>query len=334
MKYLIFIFKRRFRQKTLNNFLFVKRVKNVWVLNLSGPILYLIGKFLYFFLRSKRVIFISCDGQDYLYREVNSINLWMGGTTHKVPDKYKKYKNNFVSASSLFSDKTKLLTFFPTNIYQGQMNNEYKFVYISENKKVENKKSLKIWKENKDQILNDLSLIDNIEFWEKFVDIKSEMGQNFYVDIKSLIRIELVRALNSTLKDKFILVGSNWKKHYPNALEDNYSNKYIENLYRGNICIDFGSKNSEKCIYPRSCKIIESGGLLFQSINKDSKEIFKNLLDKTCFVSIQDMKEKIFFLLKNSDQINNLLITQQKNFESEDFNYRTIKKIENFIYSI
>ena len=334
MKYLIFIFKRRFRQKTLNNFLFIKRVKNVYVLNLSGPILYLIGKFLYFFLRSKRVIFISCDGQDYLYREVNSINLWMGGTTHKVPDKYKKYKNNFVSASSLFTDKTKLLTFFPTNIYQGQMNNEYKFVYISENKKVENKKSLKIWKENKDQILNDLSLIDNIEFWEKFVDIKSEMGQNFYVDIKSLIRIELVRALNSTLKDKFILVGSNWKKHYPNALEDNYSNKYIENLYRGNICIDFGSKNSEKCIYPRSCKIIESGGLLFQSINKDSKEIFKNLLDKTCFVSIQDMKEKIFFLLKNTDQINNLLVTQQKNFESEDFNYRTIKKIENFIYSI
>ena len=334
MKYLIFIFKRRFRQKTLNNFLFVKRVKNVWVLNLSGPILNLVGKFLYFFLKSKKVVFISCDGQDYLYREVNSINLWMGGTTHKVPDKYKKYKNNFVSASSLFSDKTKLLTFFPTNIYQSKMNNEYKFVYISENKKVENKKSLKIWTENKDQILNDFSLIDNVEFWKKIVDINNKMSHSFYVDIKSLMRIELVRVLNSTLKDKFILVGSNWKKHYPNALEDNYSNKFLENLYRGNICVDFGSKNSEECIYPRSCKIIESGGLLFQSINKDSKEIFKNLLDKTCFVSIQDMKEKIFFLLKNSDQINNLLITQQKNFESEDFNYRTIKKIENFIYNI
>jgi hypothetical protein len=334
MKYLIFIFKRRFRQKTLNNFLFVKRVKNVWVLNLSGPILNLVGKFLYFFLKSKKVVFISCDGQDYLYREVNSINLWMGGTTHKVPDKYKKYKNNFVSASSLFSDKTKLLTFFPTNIYQSKMNNEYKFVYISENKKVENKKSLKIWTENKDQILNDFSLIDNVEFWKKIVDINNKMSHSFYVDIKSLMRIELVRVLNSTLKDKFILVGSNWKKHYPNALEDNYSNKFLENLYRGNICVDFGSKNSEECIYPRSCKIIESGGLLFQSINKDSKEIFKNLLDKTCFVSIQDMKEKIFFLLRNSDQINNLLITQQKNFESEDFNYRTIKKIENFIYSI
>ena len=159
------------------------------------------------------------------------------------------------------------------------------------------------------------------------------MGQRLYVDIKSLIRVELVHVLNSMLKDKFVLVGSNWKKDYPNALEDNYSENYIEKLYRGNICIDFGSKNSEKCIYPRSCKIIESGGLLFQSINKDSKEIFKSLMDKNCFISLQDMKNKISFYLNNSDQIQDLLIAQQKNFETEDFNYKTIKKIENFIYS-
>jgi len=333
MKYLIFIFKRRFRQKTLNNFLSVKKIKNVHVLNFSGPILYFLGKLLYFFFKSKKIIFISCDGLDYLYRESNSINLWMGGTTNKVPDEYRKYKNNFVSASSLFTDESKLLTFFPTNINQSKMNNEYKFVYISENKKVENENSLKIWEENKNQILNDLSLIDNIKFWKKIIDINNENGQRFYIDIKSLIRSELVQVLISTLKDRFILVGTNWKKQYPNALENNYSDKFTENLYRGNICIDFGSKNSEKCIYPRSCKIIESGGLLFQCINKDSAEIFKDLLNKTCFISLQDMKEKISFFLNNSDQLESLLITQQKNFESENFNYKTIKKIENFIYN-
>ena len=90
MKYLIFIFKRRFRQKTLNNFLSIKKIKNVHVLNFSGPALYLLGKLLYFFFKSKKIIFISCDGLDYLYRESNSINLWMGGTTSKIPDKYKK----------------------------------------------------------------------------------------------------------------------------------------------------------------------------------------------------------------------------------------------------
>ncbi len=334
MKYLIFIFKRRFRQKTLNNFLSIKKIKNVHVLNFSGPILYLLGKLLYFFFKSKKIIFISCDGLDYLYRESNSINLWMGGTTNKIPDKYKKYKNNFVSASSLFTDESKLLTFFPTNINQSKMNNEYKFVYISENKKVENENSLKIWEENKDHILNDLSLIDNIEFWKKIIDINNENGQRFYIDLKSLIRSELVKVLISTLKDRFILVGTNWKKQYPNALENNYSDKFIENLYRGNICIDFGSKNSEKCIYPRSCKIVESGGLLFQCINKDSAEIFKDLLNKTCFVSLQDMKEKISFFLNNSDQLESFLIAQQKNFESEDLNYKTIKKVENIIQNI
>ena len=334
MKYLIFIFKRRFRQKTLNNFLSIKKIKNVRVLNFSGPILYFLGKLLYFFFKSKKIILISCDGLDYLYRESNSINLWMGGTTNKIPNEYKKYKNNFVSASSLFTDESKLLTFFPTNINQSKMNNEYKFIYISENKKVENENSLKIWEENKDQILNDLSLVDNIEFWKKIIDINDENGQRFYIDIKSLIRSELVQVLINTLKDRFILVGTNWKKQYPNALENNYSNKFIENLYRGNICIDFGSKNSEKCIYPRSCKIIESGGLLFQCINKDSAEIFKNLLNKTCFVSLQDMKEKISFFLNNSDQLESLLISQQKNFESEDLNYKTIKKVENIIYNI
>tara|TARA_B100000886_G_scaffold323542_1_gene267455 strand:- start:42 stop:1046 length:1005 start_codon:yes stop_codon:yes gene_type:complete len=332
MKYIIFIFKRRFRKETLNNFLSVKKIKDVHILNFSGPIFYFIGKFLYFFFKSKKIIFVSCDGLDYLYRESNSINLWMGGTTYKIPDKYKKYKNNFVSASSLFTDESKLLTFFPVNIYQTKMNNDYKFVYISENKDIENLNSLKIWEENKDQFLNDLSLINDVEFWKKIIDINNVNGQSFYIDIKSLIRFELVKVLVSTLKDKFILVGSNWKKYYPNALDNNYSVKYIENLYRGNICIDFGSKNSEKCIYPRSCKIIESGGLLFQSINKDSKEIFKDLLDKTCFVSLNDMEDKISFFLKYSNQINDLLITQQKNFEKNDFNYKTIKKIENFFY--
>ena len=95
--------------------------------------------------------------------------------------------------------------------------------------------------------------------------------------------------------------------------------------------MDFGSKNSEKCIYPRSCKIIESGGLLFQSIHQDSNDVFLDLFDKTCFLSLEDMKNKINFFLNNTDQLDDLLIKQQKNFEKNDLNYKTIKKIENFI---
>ena len=50
--------------------------------------------------------------------------------------------------------------------------------------------------------------------------------------------------------------------------------------------------------------------------------------------AIEENKSGLFHEVKDKKQIENLLIIQQKNFESEDFNYRTIKKIENFIYSI
>ena len=43
------------------------------------------------------------------------------------------------------------------------------------------------------------------------------------------------------------------------------------------------------------------------------------------------MKNKINFFLNNTDRLDDLLIKQQKNFEKNDLNYKTIKKIENFI---
>jgi len=180
--------------------------------------------------------------------------------------------------------------------------------------------------------LGNFRILDDITFWDKLIDIKNEFAQKIYIDIKSLIRFELVYELNKTLNEKFVLVGSNWKNKYPNALENNYSDKFIEEMYSGNICIDFGSKNSEKCIYPRSCKIIESGGLLFQSIHKDSKDIFKDLFNKTCFISLDDMKTKVDYFLNNPDTLESFFLRQQKNFETDDLNYKTLKKIESFLY--
>ena len=90
--------------------------------------------------------------------------------------------------------------------------------------------------------------------FEKYSRNKTDPVQQIYIDIKSLVRNELVNELEKILKEKFILVGTNWKEIYPNALESNYSDKFVENIYQGNVCVDFGSKNSQKCIYPRSCK--------------------------------------------------------------------------------
>lgn len=331
MKYLIFIFKHRFRRHSLNNILKCKKINQTYIIDLSGPLLYLFGKFLYFFIRSRKVVFISCDGLDFLKRETNSINLWLGGTSEKIQERYRKFKNNFVMGSTIFTDDTKILTFYPTLINKNKLNFDFKFVYISENKEVINNKSIKIWEEYKNTILDNLDLIDKKYFWKNIVDEKKEPVQKIYIDIKSLIRLELVKELIKILDDRLILIGSNWKSIYSKALPSNYSNKYIESVYKGNICLDFGSKNSDKCIYPRTSKIIESGGLLFQSIHSDSKDIFKGLFEKTCFTSVEDMKKKIFFFIKNSNQTNEFLVKQQNNFENEELNYKTFKKIETFI---
>ena len=114
MKYLIFIFKHRFRRSSLNNILRCKKIKQTRIVNLSGPFFSFFGKILYYLIRSKKVVFISCDGLDYLKREKNSINFWMGGTTEKIVDKFKKFQNNFVAASTVFTDDSKLLIFYPT----------------------------------------------------------------------------------------------------------------------------------------------------------------------------------------------------------------------------
>ena len=66
---------------------------------------------------------------------------------------------------------------------------------------------------------------------------------------------------------------------------------------------------------------------MFQSIHQDSKDIFKDLFSKTCFTSIQDMREKIDYFLKNSEKLETLFLKQQNNFESDDLNYKTIKNL-------
>lgn len=329
MKYLIFIFKHKFRKNSLNNILRCKKIKDIHIIDLSGPYFYFLGKILYFFIRSKKVVFISCDGLDFLKRESNSINFWMGGTSNKIPEKYRNFKNNFVAASTIFTDETKLLTFYPTLIKNKKMNKDFKFIYISENKKIELPQSLSIWKTFNKKILEKLDIINNKEFWNDIVDFNSLVSQQIYIDIKSLIRIRLLEELINKLNNKLILVGSNWQKLYPNALKDNYSNKFSEEMYRGNVCIDFGSKNSEKSIYPRTCKIIESGGILFQSKQQDSKNIFRELFNITCFKSLNDMSEKVDYFLKNPDILDEILFKQKKNFENEDFNYKTFLKLAN-----
>ena len=97
-KFFIFIFKHRFRKRALNNLIHIKRLKNFYIINLSGliryyllglPLIFLINKFKD---RFRNFILISCDGIPQI--KYNGINLWFGGTSYKVPNELKSFKNN------------------------------------------------------------------------------------------------------------------------------------------------------------------------------------------------------------------------------------------------
>ena len=65
-----------------------------------------------------------------------------------------------------------------------------------------------------------------------------------------------------------------FKKFIPESLDDNSDVNFVRSLYKNNLCLDFGSKWGNNCLYPRSVEIIEPSGLLLQSQQADSKIIF------------------------------------------------------------
>ena len=87
-------------------------------------------------------------------------------------------------------------------------------------------------------------------------------------------------------------------------------------------------KNSENVFILEAVKL--TAEVCYFNQHQDSNDVFQDSLEKTCFLSLEDMKNKINFFLNNTDRLDDLLI-KQKNFEKNDLNYKTIEKIENFI---
>ena len=55
----------------------------------------------------------------------------------------------------------------------------------------------------------------------------------YYRAIKLHLRFEIVSYLKKKLKDKFILIGDDWKKYSFDALNSNYNIKENKKIYKG-----------------------------------------------------------------------------------------------------
>lgn len=323
-----FIFRYNFRKLAFNNFLQRKQFKDYILINLSGPYLSWLGLILYKLNISNKFKFISCDGWPYLKKEENSKNIWFGGTILKIPIDYVKDNNNFVTASNIFTKTDKLIKLYPTKIKDVEYISDPKIVIAMKILNVDDDLSLKIWSENKKRILNELSILDNSSFWifKELEELDNFKKHKIYMDLKSLVRVELLKGVLQNFQDKCILIGNDLKKFYPKALDSNFDKNFLKKFYEGNICLDFLAKDGEQSLYPRSIEIIESGGILAQINTRESSEIFEEYKNQITFNSFHEMIEIINKLIKNSNliDINKFFL---KKYNDDKFVKTTLSKL-------
>ena len=193
-----------------------------------------------------------------------------------------------------------------------------------------------IWDINKNRLLENLHLIDDQDYWNKnILDTTNEKIKfSVYLKLKLLLRYEIIKSLKSKFEEQMVIIGNDWKDYpiksmtSPEIGSKEYNQKNISNIYKGNICLDLGSLVGSISLYHRSLQIIEAGGLIVQSTQYDSKEVWGSLSDKIIFNNIKEailMIEKILYNEKYSSDLYNEIY--YKFNESEKLMEQSLDKI-------
>ena len=314
MKFAFFAFKNRYRYKDLNNFLHSRNYGKYYLLNLGGPFRYLIAKIL---LKINFGFAISCDARPLIENEKSGINFFIRGTNLNIPGNFRHLNNNYVSIKNPFSEEKNIFQIYPINITNSKINNQPKIIFIGgANIDLENQQKI-LWEKCKKEVFNDFTILDKKKFWEKYLSKNSvENIFIFYKKFKLLLRFEIVKYLKKKFNERFILIGDDWKNYSINSFSSNFNINYIRKLYKGNICLDLGSTEGSSSLYSRSNGIIEAGGLILQSKQIDTKNIWGDLENKITFKNFDDLENLINKLINNEHLSNEILLSISKNFEN------------------
>ncbi len=327
-KIIFFIFRYKFRQLALNNLCKNKKIGDYYTINLSGPLLSWFGFLLYKLNLFKNFKFVSCDGWPFLFNQKNSINIWFGGTELKISNEFKDFKNNYVTASTIFTPTDRLIQFYPSYLIKVKKFDDPKIVIAMSIRSDGDKISMNLWKKNKDTIIKNISILENKNFWEmgEINNLSVNEKHKIYMNIKSLVRLELLKVIRENFKEKCILIGDDIKKIYPEAIKSNFKKGFLQSFYKGNICIDFLAKDGEQALYPRSIEIIENGGILTQVKSNYSKQLFEIYEKDLIFNEYNEMLEVLSKLLNNNnlEQISNFF---QSKFRINKYNENTFNKV-------
>ncbi len=327
-KIIFFIFRYKFRQLALNNLCKNKKLDEYYIINLSGPYLSWFGFLLYKLNFFKNFRFISCDGWPFLLNQKNSINIWFGGTKLKISREFNDLKNNYVTASTVFTPTNKLIQFYPCDLVNIEKFNNPKIVIAMTIRPVDDVISMNIWNSKKSIIFKNISILEDKNFWEmgEIYNLNVNEKHKIYMNIKSLLRLEFLKIIKENFKDECILIGDDIKKIYPDAIRSNFKKGFLGNFYKGNICVDFLAKDGEQALYPRSIEILENGGILSQVRSIYSKQLFEIYEKDLIFNSDKEMLEILSKLLKN-EKLNEINKFFQSKFKFNKYNKDTFNKV-------
>ena len=330
-KYFIFVFKHRFRKIAFNNFLKIKQIKDYKVLDLSGPFKFFFFSRLLIFVVNlfpkifENVTLISCDGRPFIKKR--AVNIWFGGTNLKIPKHFQSYNNNIAMIKSSIDDKRNFVSLYPYDLKKNIFNKNFKIVFIGRLNLSNSPEVKAIWNKYNRDIINNFLIIENKKFFQTIGIKKIEHMKNIYLGLKNEIRLNIIKKLHKEFKDDLIVVGNDWESHIENSIKDNHDIKFVKDLYKGNLCVDFGSKWGNNSLYPRSIEIIESSGVLVQCQQPDTNDIFRDTAKFVSFNSYQNLSNIILMYKKDHKKLNLNYEKICSLFNNNEMNYKTLTKI-------
>jgi hypothetical protein len=318
-----------------NNFLFNNIYGKYIVINLGGPLKHYIAKFL-IFLRIGRGI--SCDGDPLISKISKGINFWSRNFLH-IPNEEKKLNNCFAAIRNNHIIQNDIFQLYPIKSIKTELKKDFKIIFISRMDISTTPEEKKIWDKNKEQLLKNFYLIDDVNYWNQNILNSSDENKKYtlYLKLKLLLRFEIIKSLKNKFDDQMEIIGNDWNVFpfnstpSPEIGSKEYNIKHIYSIYRGNICLDLGSLVGSISLYHRSIQIIEAGGLIIQSKQNDSKETWGNLHNKLIFNNINEAIELIEKILNDKNYSDNLCNELYNKFDkSENLIEKSLDKIFNY----
>jgi hypothetical protein len=336
MRLIFFSFRANYRKMMFNNFLCNKVYGKYVVINLGGPFKHYIAKFLIFLGIGRG---ISCDGDPLISKISKGINFWSRNSLH-IPEEEKKLNNCFTAIRNNHIVQNDIFQLYPIKSLKSELTTNPKIIFISRIDINTTPEEKKIWDKNKEQLLKNFDLIDDVNYWsQNILNSKDEMKKyTLYVKLKLLLRFEIVKSLKNRFGDQMQIIGNDWKEFSFQSLPSpaigskEYNVKDIYNIYKGNICLDLGSLVGSISLYHRSIQIIEAGGLIIQSKQHDSKKLWGDLYGKLIFNNINDATNLIERLLNDQDFSSSLTNKIYNKFnKSEDLIEKSLDRVFNRI---